>query len=290
MADISQEIAAFQSASRGEDVRDSLISMANKLNAEVSTAAASVSDKMSKSTYDADNDGIVDNSEKLEGHPASYFATADSVSGKMDKSVYDSDNDGVVDSAESVPWSGVQNKPTTISGYGITDAYTKTQVDNKVAGAISSVYKPGGSVAFASFPALSSTNLGYVYNVTDDFTTTADFVEGAGNKHPAGTNVVIVDTGNSVYKYDVLAGFVDLSDYAKSGDVDSALAEKVDKETGKGLSTNDYTTAEKNKLSGIEAGAQVNVKSDLNAVSGDAQILNNPFSVANGMLMVTFEA
>lgn len=30
---------------------------------------------------------------------------------------------------------------------------------------------------------------------------------------------------------------------------------KVDKETGKGLSTEDYTTAEKTKLSGIETGA-----------------------------------
>lgn len=34
---------------------------------------------------------------------------------------------------------------------------------------------------------------------------------------------------------------------------------KVDKVSGKGLSTNDYTTEEKNKLSGIAAGAQVNV-------------------------------
>ena len=34
-----------------------------------------------------------------------------------------------------------------------------------------------------------------------------------------------------------------------------ALALKVDKVTGKGLSTNDYTTAEKNKLSGIAVGA-----------------------------------
>lgn len=34
---------------------------------------------------------------------------------------------------------------------------------------------------------------------------------------------------------------------------------KVDKVTGKGLSTNDYTTDEKNKLEGIAAGAQVNV-------------------------------
>ena len=44
--------------------------------------------------------------------------------------------------------------------------------------------------------------------------------------------------------------------------LDEALAElderKVEKVTGKGLSTNDYTTAEKNKLAGIEAGAEVN--------------------------------
>lgn len=33
---------------------------------------------------------------------------------------------------------------------------------------------------------------------------------------------------------------------------------KVDKVSGKGLSTNDYTTAEKNKLSGIATGAEVN--------------------------------
>lgn len=39
----------------------------------------------------------------------------------------------------------------------------------------------------------------------------------------------------------------------------TALEGKVDKVSGKGLSTNDYTTAEKNKLAGISAGAQVNV-------------------------------
>ena len=33
------------------------------------------------------------------------------------------------------------------------------------------------------------------------------------------------------------------------------LGGKVDKVEGKGLSTNDYTTAEKNKLSGIASGA-----------------------------------
>lgn len=39
------------------------------------------------------------------------------------------------------------------------------------------------------------------------------------------------------------------------GKIKTALSGKVDKVSGKGLSTNDYTTAEKNKLTGIETGA-----------------------------------
>lgn len=37
------------------------------------------------------------------------------------------------------------------------------------------------------------------------------------------------------------------------------LADKVDKETGKGLSSNDYTSEEKTKLANVASGAQVNV-------------------------------
>lgn len=43
------------------------------------------------------------------------------------------------------------------------------------------------------------------------------------------------------------------------GKIKSALGGKVDVVSGKGLSTNDYTSAEKQKLSGIASGAQVNV-------------------------------
>ncbi len=41
--------------------------------------------------------------------------------------------------------------------------------------------------------------------------------------------------------------------------IKTALGGKVDVVSGKGLSTNDYTNAEKTKLSGIVSGAQVNV-------------------------------
>ena len=47
--------------------------------------------------------------------------------------------------------------------------------------------------------------------------------------------------------------------FVTSGAIKTALDAKVSAETGKGLSTNDYTTTEKNKLAGISAGAQVNV-------------------------------
>ena len=74
---------------------------------------------MAKSVYDTDNNGIVDNAEKLEGHAASYFAQAthshaiadvnglqDELNGKgagdMKKSVYDADGDGVVDNAKKL--------------------------------------------------------------------------------------------------------------------------------------------------------------------------------------------
>ena len=50
--------------------------------------------------------------------------------------------------------------------------------------------------------------------------------------------------------------------------VTTELAKKVDKVDGKGLSTNDYTTNEKTKLDGIEAGAQKNTVTSVNSKTG----------------------
>ena len=52
------------------------------------------------------------------------------------------------------------------------------------------------------------------------------------------------------------------------GAVATALSDKVDKVTGKGLSTNDFTNALKDKLNGIEPGAQVNA---VTGVKGSAE-------------------
>lgn len=56
----------------------------------------------------------------------------------------------------------------------------------------------------------------------------------------------------------------------------AGITGKVDKETGKGLSTNDYTTAEKNKLAGINFSGLVTISvsasEPLSPVSGDLWI------------------
>lgn len=103
---------------------------------------------------------------------------------------------------------------------------TEEQVVAAITAKVSSTYKAGGSAAFADLPELTEVNLGLVVNVTDKFTTTDSFIEGAGKKHPAGTNVVVVQSGEE-YKYDVLAGFVDLSGYVKAEDITTATEAEI---------------------------------------------------------------
>lgn len=123
---------------------------------------------------------------------------------------------------------------TTLAGYGITDAYTKTEVDNAIGEAQASVLKPGGSLAASGVVStlLVAGNLGKVYNLTEDITTTADFVEGAGKAIPAGTNIYIVDTdttGSSpTYKFDVLAGAYGVATESANGLMSATDKTKLD--------------------------------------------------------------
>lgn len=87
--------------------------------------------------------------------------------------------------------------------------------------------------------------------------------------HPA-TKKYVDDTVAAVDVTEQISGKAD------KAYVDSKLDTKVDKVSGKQLSTNDYTNDDKTKLAGIAAGAEVNVNADWNAESGDAQILNKP--------------
>lgn len=95
---------------------------------------------------------------------------------------------------------GKADKADTLDGYGITDAYTKTEVDAKVA----SVYKVKGSVA--NFEALPKTaTVGDVYNLED-----------------TGANYVCIVA--SPAEWDKLSETVDLSDCVTSEDVSNVVS------------------------------------------------------------------
>lgn len=163
---------------------------------------------------------------------------------------------------------GKANKATTISGYGIEDAYTKTEVDAKV----SSVYKYKGSVANESALPTEGQVVGDVYNLEDTGMNVAWTGEGWDNLGSVIdlTPYLTKDDAGKTYaaKATTLEGYGITDAYTKS-EVDTELDKKVDKVTGKGLSTNDYTTAEKTKLTGIATGAEVN-KIDAVKVNGTA--------------------
>lgn len=73
------------------------------------------------------------------------------------------------------------------------------------------------------------------------------------------TSAAITGKENSSNKVTSITSSSTDVQYPSAKAVYTGLNGKVDKVSGKGLSTNDYTTIEKNKLTGIAEGAQVNV-------------------------------
>lgn len=74
---------------------------------------------------------------------------------------------------------------------------------------------PMGTVTFAQLPDLSAAQDGWMYNVSDKFTTTTDFKEGAGHAVAAGSNVYKTADG----KWDILAGTPVSSINGRTGNV-----------------------------------------------------------------------
>ena len=94
--------------------------------------------------------------------------------------------------------------------------------------ALPSAIIPKGTRTFSQLaPAtdLAAGSLGFMWNISDAFTTTADFAEGAGHSIPAGANVYVANVGTAAepsYKYDIFQGMYDLSGYALKSEMSIA--------------------------------------------------------------------
>ena len=70
----------------------------------------------------------------------------------------------------------------------------------------------------------------------------------------------------------ITTGSVDLTNYYKKDEADNLLAEKVDKESGKGLSSNDYSTEEKEKLAGLSNYDDTEIRNALSSKVNDSDL------------------
>lgn len=142
-------------------------------------------------------------------------------------------------------------------------------------------------------PVITTSKTGKVTTITITDATgtqTATILDGADGQGVGDMTKAVYDTndsgvvdnaeavnGHTVAK-DVPASAVFTDTVYDDTAIRAEIANKVDKETGKGLSTNDYTTEEKTKLSGIASGAEVNVQADWAEAdsTSEAYIQNKP--------------
>lgn len=90
---------------------------------------------------------------------------------------------------------------------------------------VSNVYTIKGSIAFENLP--TEINIGWVYNISNDFITTDNFIEGAGIQCKAGTNIVVVNIGTNeapIKKWDILSLGTSI-DYASTDDIKNIFSE-----------------------------------------------------------------
>ena len=148
---------------------------------------------------------------------------------------------------------GKANTATTLSGYGITDA--------KIANGVITL----GSNTITPLTEHQSLSDYYKKAELTGSSTTVVVAKAA-----SATTAANAATADSV----AWGNVSDKPNLSSATEVNTALSGKVDKVDGKGLSTNDYTTDEKNKLGGIASNAQVNVIESVK-VNGTALTVTN---------------
>ena len=195
-------------------------------------------------TVDGQNSGL--DADMLDGHDTRYFATATQLAGKADAAHTHSQyatNDDV--EALETEVAGKANSTHSHAQSDITGL--ATALGNK---ANASHTHETGDITGLDTALSGKAAASHTHSLDDVSETTAKKIMTADERTKlsgiaAGANKTVVDTAMSSTS----------TNPVQNKAVNSALGNKVDKVTGKGLSTNDYTTDEKTKLAGIAAGA-----------------------------------
>ena len=251
-----------------KDKLDGIASGANKTTVDTAMSATSTNPVQNKVV----NSALGNKVDKVSGKGLS---TNDSTTAEKDKlgGVAEGANKTVVDSElSSTSANPVQNK---VVNAALANKAGKTEASSTAAGLMSATDKSKldgvaeGANKTVVDTALSETSTNPVQNkavnsalgnkvdkVSGKGLSTNDFTSALKDKLDgiaAGANKTTVDTSLSATS----------TNPVQNKAVNSALGNKVDKVSGKGLSTNDFTTAEKNKLAAFSSASDYALKSDV---------------------------
>lgn len=219
MANIAQYLKAIMEARYGKDVRQSIHDAIDAINTQEEGHTTEIqgyikdAEAWAKGTKDGEavpsSDPTYHNNAKYFSDEAASSATAASNSASAAAgSATTADNKSKDSEAWAVGKRGGTDVPSTDPTYENNAKYWQAMANywylqaKAIAEGIGNALVPIGTVAFANLPSLADVQTGWMYNISDSFTTTSDFKEGAGHVIPAGSNVYKTEDGN----WDVLAG------------------------------------------------------------------------------------
>lgn len=168
---------------------------ASAASTKAGEAASSASSASASATKSATSES---NASKSASSAATSMSTANTKASEAAQSATSAAN------SASTATSKASAASTSASNAATSEANAKKYYEQAkaISESFSGALRPMGTVTFANLPSVGSASAGDMYNISDEFVTTSDFVEGSGITEPAGSNVYKTEAG----KWDVLAG------------------------------------------------------------------------------------
>lgn len=181
-----------EQASKSASASANSASTASTKASEASSSASSASASATKSATSESN------ASKSAANAATSESTASSKASEASASATSAGN------SASTATSKASAASTSATNAATSEANAKKYYEQAkaISESFSGALRPMGTVTFANLPSVISASAGDMYNISDEFVTTSDFVEGSGITEPAGSNVYKTEAG----KWDVLAG------------------------------------------------------------------------------------
>ena len=195
MANIEQDLQAIMEARYGKDVRQSIHDAIYDIN-EVNEANISTVQTIADTAQGYANTALQAKTDAQTAQTGAETAQTNASNSAKDAEAW------------AVGKRNGTDVPSTDPAYENNSKYWQERANywyeqaKSIAESFSGALRPMGTVTFANLPPVSQATVGDMYNVSDEFTTTSDFKEGAGHVIPLGSNVYKTTDD----KWDVLAG------------------------------------------------------------------------------------